>query len=229
MMGAASGFVVSIPLGPTNLAIINHGARRGFGYGCWVGSGAVLMETIYCGVAFAGFSHLFTSDLVRAAFELISFLLMLVLGLKYLTVKSLPSTTRSVELVEHKLHPHTAFMTGFVRVLGNPAVLLFWITLSATFMAHSWMRDGWPSKLACVLGVSTGALGWFVLLSFCVSLGHGRFSEATLVRLAHFSAICLLGAALVLGVRLVTVLSRSHELKAQVRQLEREVQRSLQR
>jgi len=151
------------------------------------------------------------------------------LGLKYLFAQSLPATSKSVEIIEHRLHPHTAFTIGFVRVLGNPGVLLFWITLSATFIAHEWMDDNWMSKLACVTGVGMGALGWFVLLSFGVSLGTGRFSAQTLLRMSHVSAAFMLIAALFIGGRLVVQLSKSPELKSRVKKLEKQIQEPFRR
>src|SRR5205085_2544255 len=99
-------------------------ARRGFRWALLIGLGSVAMEVIYCLIGFAGFSGLFDSRWLRAIMELASFLLMLLLGLKYLLMHSLPATTKTQEHFEPRLHPHTAFMTGFVRVLCNPNVLL---------------------------------------------------------------------------------------------------------
>jgi threonine/homoserine/homoserine lactone efflux protein len=206
-IGVVSGFLISIPVGPINLAIINEGVKRGFRWGVLIGFGAVVMDAIYCGIAFAGFAGMFSTRVLQATIQLLSFLALVYLGIQYLQATHLPATTKSVELVEHKLHPHTAFMIGFVRVLGNPAVLLFWIFLSAFIMSHEWIEDTWASRGACVLGMATGAFAWFVLLSFLVSLGHGRFSERTLVRMSHVSGACLLLAALPVGVRLVKLLA----------------------
>ena len=139
--------------------------------------------------------------------ELVSFLLMLFLGLKYLLARSLPATTRSIETVEHRLHPHTAFWTGFVRCLGNPGVLLWWITISATFISHEWMDDTWQSKAACLGGVALGCFLWFTLLSYLVSRGQRKFSTQTLVRMSQFSGASVLVVALVTGVRLVRLLA----------------------
>jgi threonine/homoserine/homoserine lactone efflux protein len=205
--GFVSGFLVSIPVGPINISIINEGAQRGFGWAFLIGLGATLMEVIYCAIAFAGFTQLFDSRVVKAAMELLSFLLMLFLGVKYLLAHSLPATTRSVESFEHHLHPHTAFWTGFVRCLGNPGVLLFWITISATFISHDWMDDTWQSKGMCLLGVTLGCFSWFTLLSFLVSRAHGRFSTSTLVRMSQFSGASLLIVSLVMGGRLVKLLA----------------------
>ncbi len=179
--GFVSGFLVSIPVGP--------------------------IKVIYCTIAFAGFTHLFDSRVVKATMELVSFLLMLFLGVKYLIAHSLPATTRSVESFEHRLHPQTAFWTGFVRCLGNPGVLLFWITISATFISHDWMDDTWQSKGTCLLGVTLGCFSWFTLLSSLVSRGRGRFSTGTLVRMSQFSGASLLIVSLVMGGRLVKLLA----------------------
>src|SRR6266567_4216253 len=205
--GFASGFLVSIPVGPINISIVNEGARRGFGWAFLIGLGATIMEVIYCAIAFAGFTPLFDSRVVKATMELVSFLLMMFLGVKYLLAHSLPATSKSIETVEHRFHPHTAFWTGFVRCLGNPNVLLFWITISATFISHEWMEDTWQSKGACLLGVALGSLLWFTLLSYLVSRGHGKFSTNTLLRMSQFSGGSALVVAIVTGVELVRLLA----------------------
>ena len=207
LTGFLSGFLVSIPVGPINISIVNEGAGRGFGWAFLIGLGATIMEVIYCAFAFAGFAPLFDLRWVRATMELVSFLLMLGLGVKYLLARSLPATTRSVESVEHRLHPHTAFWTGFVRCLGNPGVLLFWITISAVFISHEWMDDTWPSKGACLLGVALGCFAWFTLLSLLAARGHGRFSTNTLLKMSRVSGATLLGVSLVIGARLVRLLA----------------------
>jgi threonine/homoserine/homoserine lactone efflux protein len=207
-IGLVSGFIISIPVGPINLAIINGGAKRGFKWGVLIGFGAIAMDIIYCGIAFAGFSGMFTARLLQASIQLLSFLALIYLGIKYLQATHLPTTSKGVEMVEHRLHPHTAFMIGFVQVLGNPSVLLFWIFLSAFIMSHEWIEDTWASKGACVVGMSSGAFAWFVLLSFLVSLGHGRFSAKTLLRMSHLSGACLLLGALPVGIKLVKLIAQ---------------------
>ena len=179
-------------------------------------------------MAFAGFSGLFASEMLLAFFQLTSFLLMLVLGVKYLLTRSLPAMTKTVERVEHRLHPHTAFMTGFVRVLANPGVLLFWITIAAMFIAHKWLNNTWTSKAACVLGVGTGVLLWFVSLSFGVSLGHGKISERSLIRMAQISGALLLIAAIFIGAQLVSLIAKNQEIRLKVKMLEQQIQKPFQ-
>ena len=206
--GFVSGFLVSFPVGPINLTIINEGARRGFKWAALIAAGAVLMETIYCALAFMGFSQFFTHATIKAAFELISFLLMLYLGIRFLRAKAVEEHNRIEHRLEEKLQPHSAFTVGFVRVLGNPGVLLLWITLAATFIAHDWVGETRDEKLACILGVCLGTAAWFFLLCYGVSRGHRKFSPRTLLRMEHISGACLLVVALVLGVRLVMLIER---------------------
>lgn len=210
--GVIAGFVVSVPVGPINVSIINEGARRGFKWAALIGLGSVLMETIYCAIAFAGFSAFFDKPLIKAAMELVSFIFMLYLGFKYLLAKSVPEHVASVDRMEQRLHPHSAFMIGFVRVLGNPSVLLLWMTLVATFLAHNWVDQSLDDKAACVLGVAAGAAAWFFALSYAVSWGGRRWSPKTLLSMERVSGAFLLIAALWMGGNIVRHLYR-HDIQ----------------
>src|SRR5580765_1874343 len=127
LTGFLSGIILSIPVGPINLTIMNEGARRGFFWAFMIGMGATLGEVFYCFIAFTGFASFFQKGLVKAIMELSSFVFMLYLGIKFLTVKSVEKPPvdfgehahRFEEKVGKRLNPHSAFMTGFARVLGN--------------------------------------------------------------------------------------------------------------
>lgn len=213
--GFMAGYLACIPVGPVNVSIINEGARRGFRYAFFIGLGAVTMELIYSGIAFAGFAQLFTSPLIRAIMELVSFVVVTAIGIGYLRTREMPPTSHAVHLVEQRLHPHTAFMTGFVRVLGNPATLLFWIAFAAASVAHEWVNQTWPAKIAAISGIGLGAMTWFTKLGYAVSLGHRRFSPRVLLRTAHVSGALLLAAGLFMGGRLVVALAkhRQHQIQ----------------
>lgn len=201
--GFVSGLLLSIPVGPVNLTIMNEGARRGFFWAMMIGLGATAMEVIYCFMAFTGFSSFFSRGLVKAAMELFSFVFMLFLGVKFLIATSVPATNKIEEKIEEKIHPHSAFMTGFVRVMGNPGVLIFWIILAANFISREWVGGSGLDKLACIGGVAVGVGLWFIGLSWAVSLGHKKFSEKTLLRMEHGSGIGLLGLGLAHGIHIV--------------------------
>ena len=223
--GFISGMLLSMPVGPVNLTIINEGARRGFAWALVIGFGAATMDVVYCTIAFTGFSSFFDNHMVKASMEVFSFVFMLFLGFKFLTAKTVSAPTqlgaaasRIERRVDEKLHPHSAFMIGFTRVLGNVGVLLFWIVAAAYFMSHDswftsyeWVEDSIAAKGAFISGVALGANTWFCALSYGVSRGRGRFSEQTLLRMERFSGFCLLGLGLYDGVHIAWQLAR-HKL-----------------
>lgn len=206
--GFLSGFLLSIPVGPINLTILNEGARRGFKVAALISIGAVLMEVIYCAIAFTGFAGFFQHRVIKASMQLFSFVFMLYLGIKFLFARELPSATRIETRIEERLHPHSAFMIGFVRTMANPGVLLCWIVLSASFISYEWVPATNQGKLACILGVAGGTGVWFFGLSWFAALGHGRLSQQTLLRMEHISGFCLLGLAIFYGVNIVWQLAR---------------------
>lgn len=206
--GVIAGVMVSILPGPINISVIHEGASRGFLRALMIGLGAVAMETVYCAIGFASVASIFQSSMIHAAIELVSFILVLFLGIKYLVAPKIAKTSESADRIEHKLHPHTAFMIGFVRVLGNPSVLFVWITLSATFTAHGWVDPDWGSKSLCIAGVTVGAALWFAVLAYTVSLGHQKLSDRTLLRLSHVCGALLIAMAIIIGGRLVKLLAR---------------------
>lgn len=209
-VGFVAGLLLCIPVGPINLIILNEGARRGFKWAMMIGLGATLMEVIYCLFAFTGFASFFQKGIVKAAMELCSFVFMLVIGMKFLLAKSIDAplhVSARADAIEHKieerLKPHSAFMTGFVRVLGNPGVLLCWIILAANFISREWVTPDWPSKLSCIAGVTLSIGGWFTGLSWLSALGHGKLSPRGLLRMEHISGIILLVIAFAHGAHII--------------------------
>ena len=202
MTGFISGLLLSIPVGPVNLTIMNEGARQGFKWAALIGVGASLMEVIYCALAFTGFASFFDEGIWKYIMELVSFLFMLGLGLKFLFIKTLPTHSKEGRF-EKRLHPTSAFATGFVRVMANPGVFLFWIFLAIYFVGHTWVKPTWASKGACVAGVALGTSFWFFGLSYAVSLGHRKFTNKTLLRMERGSGIGLLGLALIHGLQIL--------------------------
>lgn len=205
LTGFFSALLLAIPVGPVNLTIINEGARRGFKWALLITFGAITMEVTYCFLAFTGLAgFLLTGEYVRAAMEVFSFVFILALGIKFTMAKSvaihLSATTDRLEArLGEKLHPSSAYMTGFVRVLANPGVLVSWFVLAANFISRDWVTPEFSGRMACVAGVGLGTVLWFLILSYTSSRGKGKFSEQTLLRIEHWSGVALIIFALIDG------------------------------
>lgn len=207
-LGLLAGFITSALGGPVNVTVVNESASSGFRSAFIMAVGAVLMETIYCAVAFAGFAQLFQIQIVRAAMELFSFVLVLWLAIKYLQAGHIPGEEKMEAFVQRKLHPHTAFWTGFARVLGNPGVLLLWIAITGWLLAHGALETSWAIEGCFCTGVALSGLLWFGAVSWGVSRGHGRFSGLALRRLSQASGVLLLITAVVIAGRIVLLLAK---------------------
>lgn len=205
LAGYFCALVIScIPFGPVNLTILNEGSRRGFAWALLIGLGASTMECIYCAISFTGLSSFFSGGRVKTLMEFFSCAFIVFLGVKFLVAKSvvshtkLDAATEKLEArLEQRLHPHSGYMTGLVRVMGNLGVLLFWIFMAAYLLSHDWVDDSLAAKAACVAGVGLGTNTWFGLLSFAVSRGYGRLRETTLVRMQHLSGLVLIAFGVV--------------------------------
>ncbi|PWU16911.1 MAG: hypothetical protein C5B50_12375 [Verrucomicrobia bacterium] len=211
LTGLVSGLVLSIPVGPINLTIVNEGARRGFWAGALIGFGASLMEVIYCFLAFTGFATFFEKGYIQYTMELITFVFLLYLGIRFLMAKSVdvppvtfgPIAAKIGLRIEERCHPRSDFMTGLVRVMGNVGVFLFWILLAGNFISREWVTPDWPGKLACVMGVAVGTSLWFTVLSWLAALGKGKLKEKSLLRMEKISGLILVTLALAHGVTIV--------------------------
>jgi len=212
LTGFLAGLALCIPVGPVNLTILNEGARRGFKWAALIGAGATLMEVIYCALAFTGFAAFFQKGWIKSTMEVFSFAFMLFLGVRFVMAKAVPMVEkleqRIEERIEKKLHPSSAFMTGFVRTLANPGVFLGWIILGANFISRGWVETNWEGKLSCIAGVTVGVGLWFTGLSWAISLGHKKFTARTLLRMERLSGVGLLVLALIQGVHIAWQLAK---------------------
>jgi threonine/homoserine/homoserine lactone efflux protein len=211
LAGFVSGLMLSIPVGPVNLTIMNEGAQRGLRHASLICIGALTMEIVYCSIAFAGFAFL-NHDYVMEAMELASFVFMLGLGTWFLMAKPVRMPSGIGNRIEQKFHPSSAFMTGFVRVLGNLGVPASWIFFSAVFISHGWVKSTVGSKAACVIGVGAGTGLWFFAIAYIVSRGHAKFSDKTLLRMERGSGIGLLILAVAYGIEIVWRLHHNNHL-----------------
>ena len=216
LTGFLSGFLLSVPVGPVNLTIINEGARRGLLWALLIGFGASVMEVIYCALAFTGFASFFDGVVIKAAMELVSFIFMLYIGLRFLSTRTVPSIAPVEDKIKIRLHPRSAFYVGLVRVMGNPGVFLFWIDLAAIFKSRDWVGASRGDVCWCVAGVGAGTSIWFSGLSYAVSRGHGKFTEKTLLRMEHASGVVMLLVALAQGAYIVLEIVR-HKMQTGAR------------
>ena len=217
LVAALAGFACAIFFsalpGPINLTILHDGTQRGFKWGFFIGLGAAAMDVVYSSISFTGISQIDDNGIAQTIMRVGGFVFLLFLGSKFLSTSAFDHSSRlnqAIEKIEERLekkvHPHSAFATGFVRVAGNLGVLAAWVALSATllstkafFSTAEWVDNTIPAKAACVAGVFTGTVVWFLFWSSLISRGH-KISANSLLRLRQASGLCLIATAIYEGV-----------------------------
>jgi len=208
--GLVSGFLMSVPVGPVNITVINEALNRGFLRPFLMGVGAVTAEAIYCALALTGFQSVLDYPHVRSTMVLVSFLVVTVLGFRYLAARGDPGG-RASALVEYEmeetLHLHRGYFVGMGMTLGNPFILVVWGTLAAFLFEHRLVREGALNHLAFVGGMAGGGTLWFFALAQITARKHRKISPNALRILTRISGIGLLAVGVLLGARLVQALA----------------------
>jgi len=165
--GILIGLLVSIPLGPIGVLVIQRTVNKSRLAGLLSGMGAALSDTIYAIVA--GFSLTFVIDFVREyeiIFQCIGAAVVLALGI-HIFFKN-PVT----DLRRNRSRGNTHFqdiISSFLVTISNPlTVFVFLAVFTSSGVAIS-MQQPYDAFFV-ILGISTGTFIWWFSLSGIVSM-----------------------------------------------------------
>ena len=165
--GILIGFLVSIPLGPIGVLVIQRTVNKSRLAGLLSGMGAALSDTLYAVIA--GFSITFVIDFIRnneIIFQSIGAIVVLALGI-HIFFKD-PVT----DLRRNRLRGNTHFqdiISSFLVTFSNPlTVFVFLAVFTSSGVAIS-MEQPYHSFFV-ISGIFAGAFFWWFFLSGIVSL-----------------------------------------------------------
>ena len=204
--GFVCAFVVSVPVGPVNLTVINQALRNGFLRAFLVGLGAVCAETFYATVLMAGHTAILDKPFVRQALHVTAVVVITVIGIRSLLYKEekfAASDEARAEKVDERWHHPQALLLGFLLTISNLMLVVLWATIIAVLFAREWVSPELPgTRAVCIVGVSLGGATWFLLLSYFVSHAHRRVKPETLTVLVRGCGVTFLVFAALLAVKL---------------------------
>ncbi len=192
--GCFCGFVVSVPVGPVNLTVINQALRKGFWIAFLAGLGAIFAESIYASLMLAGHSSILDKPSVVLVLRIGAVVVIALLGLRNLLAKTnkIELSAATAERVDQRWHHPRSFLLGFILTISNLMLVLIWATLAAVLFARDWVQPELASRAVCVAGVFAGGALWFFLLAFFVSRAHRRVKPKTLTVLVRASGVVFL-------------------------------------
>jgi len=203
--GVVCGFIVSVPVGPVNLTVINQALRKGFVAAFLVGLGAICAECLYAGVMLAGHTTLLDKPSVVFGMRLAALAVITILGIRNLLMQpqKIEASVAKAERVDERWHHPRSFLLGFILTISNLMLVLLWATLVAVLFAREWISPEVLSRAMCVVGVFGGGLLWFFLLAFFVSRAHRRVKPQTLTLLVRGCGVVFLLFAGLLSLELL--------------------------
>lgn len=167
LKGILIGFLVSIPLGPIGILVIQRTVNKNRVAGLMSGMGAALSDTLYAVIA--GFSLTFIIDFIREnelLFQAFGAVVVLALGI-HIFFKN-PVT----DLRRNRLKGNTHLqdiISSFLVTISNPlTVFVFLAVFTSSGVAISLEKP--YHSFFVILGIFSGAFIWWFSLSGIVSL-----------------------------------------------------------
>lgn len=187
--GIIIGLLVSIPLGPIGVLIIQRTLNKGRISGIASGFGAAFSDVIYSIIA--GFSISYVIDFVAEKQSWIQlFGSIVLLFFAYFTYRSNPAI--QLRKAQRQNRSGTFFQdmaTTFGLTISNPLLIFVFIGVFAGF--NVMQGQGIIEPLVVISGVFLGALLWWLSLTFIINLFRSKINLRGLWRLNRITGVVI--------------------------------------
>ncbi len=194
LTGLLIGALISAPMGPIGMLVIQRTLIKGRAPAFFTGIGATLSDFIYCLLTGLGLS--FVTDFIQNnqnMLQLVGSVVLMLYGI-YL-FRTNPSRKLSTP-VPTANSPWRDFATGFLLTFSNPLILLFIIGLFARFnFLDTTYR--FYHYIAGYLAIIGGAAAWWFAVTYSVNKLRAHFNVRSLWLVNRIIAIILLAMATV--------------------------------
>jgi threonine/homoserine/homoserine lactone efflux protein len=161
--GLLFSFIGSIPPGTLNITVLQLGLENKKNTALRFALAVAIIEYPYAWIAVAFEDWLTSSPIIIENFQLITAILMTVLGIFTLWAARKPSNL-SVKFNE------SGFRRGIVLSLLNPMAIPYWMGATAYFKAQGWIDLSTSGRVhSYVFGTSVGALLLLILFVFAAT------------------------------------------------------------
>lgn len=191
--GLIIGALISAPMGPIGMLVIQRTLSKGRWQALFTGIGAALSDLIYC--LLTGFCLSFVTDIIDSHKLIIQIAGSVVLALfGIFTFRKNP--TRQLRTAEVNANSYWRdFGSGFLFTFSNPAIIFFIIGLFARF---TFLQPEFEivHYVVAYAAICAGALGWWYLVTDLVSRLRKRINLRSLRLINRIVGIILMLMAL---------------------------------
>ena len=193
--GLAIGILISAPMGPIGMLVIQRTISKGRWPAFFTGIGAALSDLIYCLLTGLGIS--FITDLIEShqfALQVVGGIVLAIFG-AFLFRKNPTRTLKTASLPQNP-NFWQDFVTGFLLTFSNPLILFFIIGLFARFN-FILPEFGVHHYVAAYLTIFAGALLWWYVVTMLVNKLRSRFNVRSLWLVNRIIGSILVAMALI--------------------------------
>lgn len=197
--GFLIGVLISAPMGPIGMLVIQRTLSKGRWEGMFTGVGASVSDLLYC--LLTGFGISFITDLIdrhQVLLQVVGGVVLAAFGL-YLFRKN---PTRSLQAADGEIVRKAGtscwgdLASGFLLTFSNPLILFFIIGLFARFN-FILPEFGVHHYVAAYLAILGGALAWWYMVTSVINKLRRRFNVRSLWLFNRIIAAILIGMAAV--------------------------------
>lgn len=201
LTGTLIGVLISAPMGPIGILVIQRTLNKGRWPAFFTGVGASLSDLFYC--MLTGFGLSFVTDFIESNQKILQVIgSLLIIGYAVYLFRNNPSRSlKPPTIVENSYWRD--FATGFLFTFSNPLILFFIIGLFARFN----FLDTHYKFYHYILGYASiiiGALGWWFIITFFVNKVRAHFNVRSMWLINRIISVLLFVMAtvgFVLGIK----------------------------
>jgi threonine/homoserine/homoserine lactone efflux protein len=212
--GFITAWIMSMPIGPLNAAVISRTLKYGTRYGTIIGIGASLMDLVYCAGAAQINQFLVESPVINLLFQGIGSLALLILGVRQLRA---PDTSKPMNYEEaNETHPDKsdaraehavermhvrkkgylgAMLIGILLYATNVAAVPEWIIVAGVWRGWGILLHGFIYNLLFAVGAALGTSAWYSTLIRWINKRQRGFQPQTLSKINFGAGLAMLAFA----------------------------------
>ena len=195
-IGILAGFMTASLGWQINLISIHRGVERGPHTAFWIGLGAISADMVWITGAFAGAESLLTAHHEWARhLKWLGICTIVLAGLRILfhNVK-----VQAEAQAEKRRGRSKDYLTGFLIVMGNPAILILWIGVVSFILTHIASAQEALFPFLFIGGFSLGGILWFLILSLVLLPRIQKWTDRRFHIISKVFAVLLLVGAIIL-------------------------------
>ncbi|SKB28736.1 LysE family translocator [Daejeonella lutea] len=201
--GIGLGFVLSFLTGPVFFALIKTSIEKGFYAGVSLAAGVVVSDIFYVALTLYGSSFLALENTYRVQIGVAGSTILFAIGIYYLFKK----VKVNYEKTTSKRHNTGYFLKGFLMCIFNPAILLYWLSVTSGVVSISGKID--TSEVIPFFGsILVTQFSVDVIKAYYANKLRYKIKEKTISNLNRIAGVLIL----IFAVRLLYNLLTGHSL-----------------